>query len=397
MNVHSKPIISDIDKSEHKREPKAKKAAKTAEKNDMDLTYRDFFSKKPDLKKYKIPELKIIAKKNGLHVTGNKDVLIDRIQTYFHNSNIIIKIQANFRRHLVQVFLKLCGPAIKDHTKCVNETDFYTMDPLNEIDIYNFFSYKDGGGFVYGFHIQSLVSMLHKMRQMINPYTREEFDISASTNILIFKRLSQYFIKKAAPPPPPPSIFAGVIEVVENERITNTYVERRFRADTLETLIADNRGNINTRITTIEKLREIREKNMATRINELFMEIDLLGNYTDSSWFSNLPLYSCVRFIQNMFNIWTQRSNMTYQVRLQICPYYNPFHYTIDMTNIFIERNMNIDALKLNALTIMENIVFSGGDIEYRKIGIMHILTALTMVSIQARESLPWLYESVAL
>ena len=244
------------------------------------------------------------------------------------------------------------------------------------------------------------------MRQMINPYTREEFETETTSHIFLFKRLSSYLFKKCAPEelpivPPPPSVpygsyvFSGA---TENARITNTYIERRFRSDTLETLNNETRtGTTNSRNTTLENLREIREKNISTRINELFMEIDLLGNYTDSAWFSNLPMYSCVRFIQNMYSIWMQRSNMTYHVRSQICPYYHPFHYTIDMSNIFTERNMNIDTLKQNALTIMENIVFSGGDIEYRKIGVMHILTALTIVSLPARENLPWLYESVDL
>ena len=44
---------------------------------------------------------------------------------------------------------------------------------------------------------------------------------------------------------------------------------------------------------------------------------------------------------------------------------------------------------------ILENMVYSGINIEYRKIGTLHALSALTLVSVPARESMPWLYESV--
>jgi hypothetical protein len=39
--------------------------------------------------------------------------------------------------------------------------------------------------------------------------------------------------------------------------------------------------------------------------------------------------------------------------------------------------------------------VYCGIDDEYRKIGTLHALTALTIVSNGARNSLPWLYESL--
>ena len=44
----------------------------------------------------------------------------------------------------------------------------------------------------------------------------------------------------------------------------------------------------------------------------------------------------------------------------------------------------------------MENMVYSGVDEDHRKIGALHVLSALTVVSSGARETMPWLYESVA-
>ena len=51
--------------------------------------------------------------------------------------------------------------------------------------------------------------------------------------------------------------------------------------------------------------------------------------------------------------------------------------------------------MKNASLTIMENFIYTGINSEFKQIGAMHVLSALTIVSPQARGSLPWLYESV--
>jgi hypothetical protein len=40
--------------------------------------------------------------------------------------------------------------------------------------------------------------------------------------------------------------------------------------------------------------------------------------------------------------------------------------------------------------------VYSGIDDDHRKIGAFHALSGLTIVSLDARLAMPWLYESVA-
>ena len=359
------------------------------------ITYIEYYNKNIDLTKYKIPELKTISKYNGLHVSGTKKVLINRIETHFKNSKYAIKIQSLYRRHLVTVLFKIHRPAFKQRQKCVNDTDFYTMDPLDEIDLYSFFSFEDEAGFLYGFHIQSLISMIQKSCSAKNPYTRELLNGDILENILTFYRISNILLSNFN---------------IQNLKHDGDIAENRvLHSPNSYTSIIENihigmsqqnhqqPNYTNTRNQTLQYIEELRRKDITTRINEVFIEIDLLGNYTQSSWFSNLNMYSYVAFIQNLYGIWNQRSNMSIHIRSQICPYYNPFNYQIDTTNVFASYNMNLINLKNCALTIMENIVFSGGDLEYRKIGVMHLLTALTIVSVPARENLPWLYESMAL
>ena len=338
MNVFSKPVINKTSEIDNEKQ--------NINSPNNTITYIDYYKKNIDLLKFKIPELKIIAKKNGLHISGTKKVLIERIKNNFKQLICIVKIQANYRRHLVQRLFKLHGPGLKNLKNCVNDSDFYTLDPIDEIDIYNFFSYKDNNDFIYAFHIQSLIKMFQKSKIGVNPYTRESFNAENIKKIYEFNKISNIIISGYTNPESNNvSLNSNISPVIENRviSINETNYQPNFT---------------NARNHTLEKLEELRTKDFITRVNEVFMEIDLLGNYTQSSWFSNLNLYSYIKFIQNLYSIWTQRANMSLHVRSQICPYYNPFNYQIDTVNIFAAYNMNLNHLRNSALTIIENIVF---------------------------------------
>ena len=51
--------------------------------------------------------------------------------------------------------------------------------------------------------------------------------------------------------------------------------------------------------------------------------------------------------------------------------------------------------MRIAAVTIIENLIYASDDEEYSKIGALHCLTALTVVSSGARTTLPWLWESI--
>ena len=62
----------------------------------------------------------------------------------------------------------------KNRELCTNNTDFITMEPLKEIKINRFISYKDTDDFIYGFDIVSLYNLIFKNNQDIkNPYNRK--------------------------------------------------------------------------------------------------------------------------------------------------------------------------------------------------------------------------------
>jgi hypothetical protein len=392
--INTKPTKS-------KATPRAPRQPKT-ETVKVDITYDNFKQNLVDFTKYKLPELKDALKKYNLKISGKKDVLIERLETYFKKHTKSIAIQRFFRGWIVRYFIKLKGPAFKNVSLCTNDTDFVTMEPLNEMSKDVFYSYKDSKNFIYGFDITSLVQMLQKKNKIENPYNREKIDQTTTKEIKTVYNLS--FL-----------IYPHFKD--ENQRIShisNTAVNQHRNHSNPRTYTPNNpMNNANQNQNTMRsrdshnyvpmtpelmnrqrRLIQIREKPINERINHLFTEIDSLGNYTSSAWFTNLDIRNCLRFYRLLYDIWFFRSNLSREVRTFICPNMNPFDGVLP--RIIDTSNLSFTQIQNACLTTLENMVYTGINEDYRKLGTFHALSALTLVSSDARASLPWLYESVA-
>ena len=153
----------------------------------------------------------------------------------------------------------------------------------------------------------------------------------------------------------------------------------------------NNNNNNNNTVDRMRRLEIIREKPINTRILEVFMEIDQLGHYTDSSWFLNLDKREYYNFFREMYNIWRFRAQIPQEVKNKICPF-DPFMQSVPDIPY---QNITFDELRNGCLKIIENIVCLGVDTDHRNLGAFHVLSALTIVSVPARNSMRWLYESV--
>ena len=332
---------------------------KTKEK----FTVDNYFKNKINLSKMKLKELKEIGRNYKIKITATKPILIERIQTYFKRLKNAIFIQSIIRRYLVKLSFRLRGPALKNRKLCVNDNDFYTLEPLSEINHKDFYSYMDKSGFIYGFDLNSIITLLEQGKY-INPYNREPID---RVNV------NQIF-----------SLLTLTLNIYHDDNKNNNNNENS------EHLEQSQNNTISPHQIITDKIRELRLKNTNTRIQELFMEIDYHGNYTQSSWFSDLDKNGYNRFLRSIFEIWNYRLNPN--VQRSICPYYNPTVFETLPYNIL---NGTIYDARICSLSIIENIVYGTNDIENKKIGILHVLTALTVASDQARLSIPWLYESI--
>lgn len=310
--------------------------------------------KKIITEKYRIPELKQIASHYKLkNLSGKKkQELLDTIFNYLRESYYSCKLQRICRGYLVRKYVNLHGPGFLDRSKCVNSEDFYLMDELEKIDYTSFISFRDEiDGKIYGFHVLSLKKLILQNNttnniQVSNPYTRNPLNINVITQLTDYIKLSKL----------------------------------------LKIKISCDDEMINVKLTKKQRFNQ--------RITNVFKAMDDLGNYTDISWFTSLTTnIKHVKFIKELHDIWAYRAQLTNEVKNKICNFKDPF------TNLGIMHanmiNNNYDVLANISLTLIEKMVYSGIDQDSRSLGALYVLTSLTLVSPNAADAMPWLYNSV--
>lgn len=297
--------------------------------------------------KYKKDQLKTIAKKYKLRVSGTNKELLSRVYTHLKLSNDAICIQKMFRGHLQRFSNQLRGPAFLNREKCTNSSDFLTMENVKDIPYLQFISYQDDDGFVYGFDILSLHNLKTNTSGnsvVENPYTR------STIRKEVFDRMKR------------------LIKLMQ--RIYKVSLDVKIEKEPEEAL------------------------SLTERIERLFMEIDSHGHYSCSSWFTSLDKRNLIRYVSELADIWYYRASLTPETRFMICPH-DPFrHLNIFIAMLMAEQNMEV--IRDRVLGIMEAMVKSGSTEQNRALGVLYVLQTFTLVNINARESMPWLYEAVA-
>lgn len=444
---------------------------------DTTLSHEAFYRDQVCLRKYKVSELKLLAKHHRLRITGNKPTLIGRIETHFRETVVAIRLQSVARGHAVRRAWRLRGPALawRRRNLCTNDTDFYQLEPIAEISPPEFFSYRDSEGFVYGFHLHSLMMNYHKKAIVIHPYNRGRmFDLNAVTNpynrrpfdpdvvrdmfaayryvrtlFPAYRMENDHFFRElyldfrvayrcyqrhqAERTAAMETVVVGVQRGVEDgSSETSAWPPRRARSPS--TVVRGNNSDLDSdtgshpdndhdgdlgvgspsppRVSSAQapiplptssaasvieatrrRLLEMRELPLATRIRQLFIEFDQLGNYTSSEWFTNLTRRECFLLYQQLQQQWRVRGRIPSNIKMRMCPLGDPCYRALPTHARPSE--IATEVLVDGCLWVMEQMVFSGIDDEYRKLGAFHVLTALTVVSLPARNSLMWLYESI--
>jgi len=343
------------------------------------------------IKSCKLPDLKAIARNYKLRITGTKPELIERIETYFKKNKKACMIQALFRGHLVRFSIRLRGCALKERTKCINDSDFYTMDPLNEIEYNDFYSYVDKQSFIYGFSVSSLIALFKRKGHITNPYNREKLDFKTMNEIFLLYKLNN--ILCASPPPViEKPVVNQVVQVASlpgpalaQPAVPSVPIPPPIPVETPTQVLSLSPQQSELR----ERMNVIQSRSTEDRMRELFMEMDQLGNYTNETWFSNLTDRGLINFFRYLYDIWTFRGQLTLQTKMRICSLQDPFYSTANV------QTLDIDELRKHCLHVMEHMVYTGVDIEFQRIGTLHVLSALTLVSMPARQAMYWLYEGL--
>jgi len=350
-----------------------------------------------DLEHYSTADVRIM-KQNikalyNFALVGTKRVLVERVQYFFEMWVAALRIQTRFRGNMVRVSQLLRGPGLRNRKLCVNETDFYTLEPLDEIATLDFFSYKTKDNFVYGFDLNSIRAQLKSSKKFNNPYTREPMvDILPRIRKLgrISKMLSKNIYGNSTIEIP-----ETVTPLIRNGVPTLANLIERSIQSTQNVII---RQNVSMYLPAeynqdemLAKLREIRSKPFEERVHALFMEIDHLGHYTQAQWFLELNTREYIRLYRSLHDIWRYQAGLSFTVKVSICPLWDPFIIQ-SIENIYQSEH---DVSKTTCLTVMEEMIYTGINDEYRMLGAFHCLASLTIVSLPARNSMMWLYESI--
>lgn len=293
---------------------------------------------------YKITFLKRICDHYKLRKSGRKNVLEERIRDYLLQNFNAICIQRKWKKYILQQYNNLKGPARLHRRLCMNATDFFTLERVENISHSQFYSFSDDKH-IYGFDIVSIYTLFSKRGPFItNPYNRQEFPKSTYDNVCRSIRLSKFCGDELS------------INLVEPSNIS------------------------------IKKQIELKSI-------ELFQKIDELGNYTNPLWFTSLGRVGSIQLIRALVDIWRYRAQLTIEIKCEICPPTgDPFHGI----NLEALINKPVCDLKLSALKMMQRLVSLGINESSKALGCNYVLCALTLVNTDAAMNLPWLYQSVA-
>ena len=263
--------------------------------------------------------------------------VMDDLYTTLRENSYACMIQKYWRRYMVVLFHRSQGPARVNRSLCNNEEDFLTTESVQTINYRSFISFTEDDKFIYGFEVGSIFTLLDK-KMNYNPYTRKPF--SPETTRQIEKRA--------------------------------LYNRLLFPSETV-----------------IERVLTYEQK-----IIGLFQKMDTLGNYTQSEWLLRLNEVQLKRFIFELYDIWEYRAHLSSQTKRLICPPNGaPFH---NIPMMALEgSHPPLEILKQYIYSILHDLLYRSTQTEYQILGAYYILSALTLVSMQAADALPWLYESV--
>jgi len=288
-------------------------------------------------------QLRVMARFYNQKRSGNKPYLLFILYNFLKYSKYACTIQKIVRGYLYRKYYQLRGPAFIKRDKCVNETDFITLEKLETIPQVQFITYADKEGYIFGFDIRSLHNLFkHKRALCVNPYTQKSFPTDFKNKIKRLLKLSKLF------------------------------------GDNINIEIEDTYKGLS------------KEKQVELFAISVFQKIDNLGNHSNAEWLLSLNSLHLLKFMRELRDIWIYRANLSSLVKRNICPPNgNPF-----IGFNILQTEPSITKSKHNILKIMDNLVTKGVNRDSKILGALFILTALTLVSKDAAEARPELYNS---
>jgi hypothetical protein len=218
-----------------------------------------------------------------------------------------------------------------------NDEDFFTFDKLDTIPPERLMIIEEDG-YYYGFDIYSFKMLSEKNN--FNPYTRKKLK---KCDIIICNLRLKDLDK-------------------HEDAATNNHPEM-----TPEQLFNDS----------------------VLKIFQKMDELNVVASGTHPRWFTELSFSQLRSFYKVLFDVWTYRTQLSQSQRDKIVPNKNVFRqFTYSISHITDKRKLQQTILK-----DMDTLVSSGISQEDKATGCYYILIALTEVSAQVAQELPWLIQ----
>lgn len=265
-----------------------------------------------------------------------KSRLISLFDTIFKanlNMDKVFIIQRNVKNFLIRKNIKTRGIAIYNRTLCVNDTDFNTLDPLDEISNHEFYSYVDNRKFVYGFHIDSIHELFKRKRGKVkNPYTRDYFPDKTRKDVTELKNKMKN-------------------ESQDNQQRISLEVLVRFKC------------------------------------LDVFGKIDIHGYHTNINWLYNVSSVVLKIFYKKLLQYWNHRFGMTRSIKNKILPGGDVINSNANIVRSSLNKHKLLDKI----LDILDLVVSSAEDNNDKNLGSILVLHALSEISTECIETNPWL------
>lgn len=242
----------------------------------------------------------------------------------------VIKVQSYIKRWLC--FRK---------TKSNNQEDFGTMEHIFTLPIELYFQYKDSDNFIYSFDLRSLQKLMEN-KNPINPYNMKELPIN-----------DKFFVNRY------------------NSKINILNKSNKFQFKENE-------------LTPDQKYKHL--------LTDVFQSYDMLGNYTNISWFEDLNIDLLKKLYKGAEDMFNYRANLSNTIKCKIVKNGKAFNKLLNELNYLQEKHKRF--IQIEILNEFKRFATESQDEEYAKLGTNLMLSALVEVSFEAAEALPHLVQS---
>lgn len=253
----------------------------------------------------------------------------------------IKKIQKQWKHTLRFKSIMLYGPGFVDKTLCKNTEDCFTMESIENVPDKFFFSIKDVRNSIFFFDIRTFNKLVKTKSK--NPFTREPFSTESLTT---FKSRKQFMKTKKIP-----LIYPEEEEYIKNLTPTQLVQNKLFEV-----------------FQTID-------------------ELNVIAEGTQIQWFNDLNIIQLKQLYKVLEDVWSYRANLSDAQKTEIVPSNNMFVYSVN----YIYNQFDIIKIQNIVLQEMNKLVTSSSDNSHRNTGAYYILIALTEISLECAEAMPWL------